>query len=302
LPKINLNEEILVFLDQTGYQNKCNSGKQWYKPELANNTITRNPDWFKINAFGSYSPNGSSILQFRNTSKTLDMMTFLCETRKINLNDEKTAYELQLLLNKCYYIQNQIVEEHENTTYYKLEIKDYLTKNKIENIRKELSKFGNEFIFLLDDNHDLIYNLVSLNITNREISDARILKKAHDKENRNQKEIRLAKDLIVELESEYWLEKFSLEQDIVLILDNAKIHQAVLTKTIVNHLKINLVFLPKYASDLNSIERLWYAIKHELSTEYIEDVNYLKEQFQVYFKEYTQTDSLSKEFIQEFII
>jgi hypothetical protein len=262
----------------------------------------RNPDWLKINAFGSYSPNGNSILQFRETSKTLDMMTFLCETRKVNVNDEKTAYKLEILLKRCYYIQKQIVEKHENTTYYKLEIKDYLAKKKIHELKKELNKIGNNFMFLLDEYYSLIYDLIWSNISDREISDARILKKVHDKQKRNQKEIQLAKDLIAELECKYWSEKFSNEKDIVLILDNATIHQAVLTKTIVNHLKINLVYLPKYASDLNSIERLWYAIKHELSTEYIEDVDYLKEQFQVYFKEYTQTDSLANEFIQEFII
>lgn len=269
---------------------------------MAKNRVLRNPDRLKINAFGSYSPNGYSILQFRETSKTLDMVTFLCETRRVNLKDEKTAYELELLLNKCYYIQKQVVDKHENTTYYKLEVKDYLTKKKIDEIRKKLNKFGNEFMFLLDDNYSLIYDLVWSNISNREISDARILKKEHDKQERNAKEIKLAKDLLAELESEYWFEKFSHEKDIVLILDNAKIHHAVLTKTIAKHLKINLVYLPKYASDLNSIERLWYAIKHELSIEYVEDEDYLKEQFQVYFKEYTQTDSLSKEFIQEFII
>ena len=108
--------------------------------------------------------------------------------------------------------------------------------------------------------------------------------------------------MIAELESEYWLKKFSSEKEIILILDNATIHHAVMTKTIVSLLKINLVYLPKYASDLNAIERLWYAIKHELSIDYIEDEDYLKEQFQVFFKEYTQTDSLAKEFIQEFII
>jgi hypothetical protein len=40
-----------------------------------------------------------AFLQFRETSKNiLDMMTFLCETRKINLNNENTEYNLQLLL------------------------------------------------------------------------------------------------------------------------------------------------------------------------------------------------------------
>jgi transposase len=215
---------------------------------------------------------------------------------------KKVFMNYKYYLIKCYRRQKEAVDKHESTTYYKLEIKDYLTKKKIDKIRKELSKLGNDAIFLMDNNYELIYNLVSSNISNKEISDGRILKKAHDKQKRNQKEIQIAKDLIAELESKYWSEKFSHEKEIILILDNATIHQAVMTKTIANSLKINLVYLPKYASDLNSIERLWYAIKHELSIDYIEDVDYLKEQFQVFFKEYTQTDSLAKEFIQEFII
>lgn len=108
---MNLDEQILVFLNQTRYQNRCNSGKQWFKPGLTNNDIVRNPDRLKINAFGSYSPNGRSILQFRETSKTLDMMTFLGETRKVNLIDEESAYELQLLLNRCYYRQKEVVDK-----------------------------------------------------------------------------------------------------------------------------------------------------------------------------------------------
>ena len=73
------------------------------------------------------------------------------------------------------------------------------------------------------------------NISNKEISDGRILKKVHDKQKRNTN----AKDLIAELESKYWSEKFSHEKEIILILDNATIHQAVMIKTIANLLKIN---------------------------------------------------------------
>ena len=87
-------------------------------------------------------------------------MTFLAETEKINLIDEKSAHKLEILLNKCYYRQKQAVDKHENTTYYKLEIKEYLAKKKIDKIRKELNKYGNNAIFLLDDNYNLIYDLV----------------------------------------------------------------------------------------------------------------------------------------------
>ena len=292
----------MVFLDQTGFQNRCNSGKQWFKPKLTKNNIIRNPDRLTINAFGSYSPNGNSILQFRQTSKTLDMLTFLCETRKVNLNNKNTYRELQLLINKYYYSQNKIVTQYEQFKYYKKDIIKEIMKNKMENIRKKLLPFGKEYLPLIDDYYTIIHDFIISHISDKEITDARILKKAYDKNDRTQGEKTLAKTLEKELSSEYWVKKFKNQKEIILILDNATIHRAVLTKKLSKHLNIRLIHLPKYASDLNSIERLWYTIKRELSIEYIEDINYLKRKFEVYFNKHTQTDSLAKKFISEFII
>ena len=199
---------------------------------MAKNTIIRNPDRLKINAFGSYSPNGNSILQFRETSKTLDMETFLGETRKTNVVDDNTYYELQLLLNKYYYSQHKIVRELKSFKYYKKDIIKELLKIKTSNIRKMLSSFGKEFLKLIDYYYTLICDLIISNISNVEISDTRILKKAHDKNNRIQGEKTLAKELEKELSTEYWLKKFKNEKEIILILDNATIHKAVLTKKI----------------------------------------------------------------------
>ncbi|MDR2623008.1 MAG: transposase [Methanobrevibacter sp.] len=47
---------------------------------------------------------------------------------------------------------------------------------------------------------------------------------------------------------------------------------------------MNLIYLPKYASDLNPIERVWYSIKDQLSVDYVEDVDYLKRHFEVFFR------------------
>jgi hypothetical protein len=206
------------------------------------------------------------------------------------------------MLNKYYNQQNQIVEIHGNAKYTKNPIKKLIINNKLDKIRNELFNLGNEFLFLFNDYYSFIKDNISLNITEKEISDMTILKREYDKRERNQKEIRLAKDFIKELSDDYWMETLTNEKEIILILDNATIHKAVLTKKIAKLLNINLIYLPKYASDLNPIERLGYAIKHELSTEFIEDVDFLKELFYVYFDEYTQSDSLSQEFMRKFII
>lgn len=229
-------------------------------------------------------------------------MTFLSETRKINIKDEKTRNKFQLMVNKYYIQQKQIVETHKNAKYTKNPIRRIIINNKNDEIKNKLLNLGNEYMFLFNDYYSIIYNNIYVNITDKEISDITILKREYDKRERIQKEISLAKGFIEELAENYWSKNLTKEKEIVLILDNAKIHQAVLTKKTANLLNISLIHLPKYASDLNPIERLWYSIKHDLSTEYIEDENYLKEQFKLYFDYHTQTDSLSKEFTTKFII
>lgn len=229
-------------------------------------------------------------------------MTFLSETRKINIKDEKTRINLQLMLTRYYNQQKQIVSTHKNAKYTKKPMKEIIINNNLDEIKNKLFNLGNEFLFLFNDYYSIVYNNISLNITEKEISDMTILKREYDKRERNQKEISLAKAFIDELSDDYWVENLTNEKEIVLILDNATIHHAVLTKRTVKLLNINFIYLPQYASDLNPIERLWYAIKHELSTEFIEDVDFLKEQFSVYFDKYTQTNSLSHEFVTKFII
>ena len=228
------------------------------------------------------------------------MLTFLSETRKVNSIDKNTYDELELLINKHYYLQNKIVSEYEGFKYYKKDIMKHLLKNEINSLREKIIPFGN--VHLIDNYYGVICDYIVSNISKNEISDARILKKAHDKNYRIQGEISLAKNLEKELSQQYWVKRFENEKEIILILDNATIHQATLTKKLAKSLNINLIYLPKYASDLNSIERLWYAIKREISIEFVEDINYLKRQFQIYFKKYTQTDSLAKNFMSEFII
>ena len=248
--------------------------------------------------FGSYSPNGNSVLQFRESSKTFDIMIFLVETRKINLNNKNTTYNLQLLLNRYYNQHKEIIDEYDKIKYYDNTIKREIIKNKKDNLRNEIKYYGKDLITLIDNYESIIENYISQNISNREIHDTKILKKDHDKKQKIQREISLAKSLKNELNTLKWIKNLKNEKEIILVLDNATIHHAVLTKDLAKLLNINLIYLPKYASDLNPIERVWYAIKHELSTEYIEDKDYLKENFTVYFDKYAQTDSLSEEFLR----
>ncbi|MCL2114817.1 MAG: IS630 family transposase [Methanobrevibacter sp.] len=170
LLNMDYDNQILLFLDQTGYQNQCNSGKLWFKPELRKNIIIRNPDKFKINAFGSYSPNGNGILQFKETSKTLDIMTFLCESRKVNLEDKYLIKKFQTLLNNWYFTQKNIVETYENAKYTKGVLRKELLVEKFDDLKNNIKILGNEYEFLLDKYRENIYPFVFSTITNRQNS------------------------------------------------------------------------------------------------------------------------------------
>ena len=59
--------------------------------------------------------------------------------------------------------------------------------------------------------------------------------------------------------------KARVAKPLVVILDNASIHKAKVTRPIIEHLKklgVQLYFLPAYSPELNRIERLWHKIKH----------------------------------------
>ena len=75
----------------------------------------------------------------------------------------------------------------------------------------------------------------------------------------------------------------------MIALGNAKIHKAVLAKKVAKMLNIKLVFFPKYSSDINPIEWVWYSIKDKLSTTCVENETFLKEQFANYFYIYTKS-------------
>ena len=53
------------------------------------------------------------------------------------------------------------------------------------------------------------------------------------------------------------------ERRLNLILDNAQIHKAKITKIIAEILNINLVYLPPYSPFLNPIEKVWLTLNEK---------------------------------------
>lgn len=53
------------------------------------------------------------------------------------------------------------------------------------------------------------------------------------------------------------------ERRLNLIMDNAQIHKAQITRIIAEILNINIIYLPPYSPFLNPIEKVWADIKRE---------------------------------------
>jgi transposase len=66
-------------------------------------------------------------------------------------------------------------------------------------------------------------------------------------------------------------------------------------------INIKLVFLEKYASDINPIDRVWYSIKDRLSVLYIEDDDLLLIHFKEFFYYYSNLSSLVENWLHKFI-
>jgi len=143
--------------------------------------------------------------------------------------------------------------------------------------------------------------LIDLKNMESEIYDGKLLKYEKMKEQKKQSEKSNLYEFVSRLTDENWQKYFKNEKRIVIVLDNAKIHKAKLTEKVAKILNIKLVFLPKYSSDINPIERVWYSIKDKLSVIYIKNGTFLKEIFGHYFYIYAKSKTLTEKWLTEYI-
>ena len=88
------------------------------------------------------------------------------------------------------------------------------------------------------------------------------------------------------------LRKANLHKIMIIILDNAKIHQAKIVQEYCQN-QIILVYLPPYSPNLNPIEFMWKDLKKRLSEYYQENVDNLKIIGQVISQELLESRQLS---------
>lgn len=146
-----------------------------------------------------------------------------------------------------------------------------------------------------------ITDLIDLNNLNDEIADEKLLKYEKKKKYKKQNEKSNLYKFVSVLCKENWAEYLKNEKRIVIVLDNARIHRAMLTKKVAKILNIKLKFLPKYSSDINPIERVWYSIKDKLSVIYVENETFLKEQVAYYFYIYAKSTTLTEKWLKDYI-
>jgi transposase len=167
------------------------------------------------------------------------------------------------------------------------------TDNKFKDI-------DNEHITGFINNEDNIKELIDLGNIENEIKDEKILKKENHAKEKVISEKKLLNMFVEEFNTDEWKKIFKAEK-IVSNLGNAKVHVAVLSKKFAKQINIKLVFLEKYASDINHIERVWCSIKDRLSVLYIEDDDFLLIHFKEFFYYYSNLSSLVENWLHKFI-
>ena len=188
---MNLKEDILGCLDEVGYGNKCHSGKIFYKKGRKNITI-RNGKNFPLNGFGFQTEDENSLIKFKPTSKTFDIVTFLCEVRICNMESKKIAALLQLLVNEyeenLEAIRNKKVRKRD---IKKADVKEEIIKKKIHTLNHTINSLDNEGIINLIHEYEEngnISELIDLNNIKDEINDEKLLKFEKKKEQKKQNE------------------------------------------------------------------------------------------------------------------
>lgn len=230
------------------------------------------PDRFKINATGFQAVNCKSYMEFHETNNSIDFIKILVHFRILNMENKKGKK----------YLNNAI--NNENLT--DIRIKDIISRKNL-NLKDFINKV-NDKLYTNKSKQKSLKKVEKL-CNKEDIENPR--KIAYQKrrlilENFNKKEI---KDIMYK------------EKRINLVLDNYRVHHAVIVENICNILNINLIFLKPYCPDLNPIEDVWRVIKSNIYKSKYCNLNELKEIFKTSFYKTIDTISFYKNWLKTFM-
>ena len=246
------NEDIAV-LDESRSQNGPNSSRRICNPTKNGkkdpNLAVKTGERFGTNAIGIQGINCNSTIYFNHKNNANNFSIVLCK------------YSLQRF-------KNPIIIKKISNAINDLNLKK--TNIKLKLLLPEITK--NEYNKLFDNNNNLNYKKLKSLCKKYKIN--------HYKINKVKREI-----LIHNLYDKKLMELTKNERRLNLIMDNAQIHKAEITKIVAEILNINIVYLPPYCPFLNPIEQVWKDVKREL---YKYDFKSLNEMIKIFHYEFNK--------------
>lgn len=258
-------------LDQTYCQNQDNSQKTYHKKGIPN-IILSPTEKIHISGVGIQAINGNSFIDFLENTKTYEMMKFMINVVIKNLTNNK-------LINKL----RKIVNNND------LEIKNIINTVNIESNYNILLKTL-EDLAPINKTINELYQYVKNN-------KFRIKTKSKTKLENLQKTMLLAYFYDKELQYELIMEK-----PIAVILDNYKVHHAIVFTKLCDILNMDLIYLPPYSPKYNPIEQVWRTIKAYVSRKYIDSIEDLIDDFKTEFYGCVDQPSFWKKWVKEILL
>ena len=93
-----------------------------------------------------------------------------------------------------------------------------------------------------------------------------------------------------------------MEKPLAIILDNYRVHHAIIFTKLCNILNMDLIYLPPYSPKYNPIEQVWRTTKAPISRKYIDNLEDLMKEFEDEFYQTVDQPSFWKKWVKEVLL
>lgn len=248
-----------------------NSQKTYHK-RGEKNIITSPTEKISISGVGTLALNGKSTISFLENTKTFEMMKYMVKITIKNITNIELAWKLtEIIYNEELTLKNILKTVNKPKNYEKL-----------LNTLKDLSK-SNETIKKL-------YKYVK---NNKHTINTKSKSKLEN----------LQKTMLLSYFYDKKLQKLLIdEKPIAVILDNYKVHHAIVFKKLCNILNMDLIYLTPYSPKYNPIEQVWRTIKARVSRKFINNKKDLIKNFKKEFDEEKNKFSYVKNWVKDILL